>query len=75
VNMETKEILGIGSIGSCSEEIVSRYSRFIYAMNLQCIAELLRQCWAFSVALDMATHMATSYCDVSDPHLPEIHCA
>jgi hypothetical protein len=33
-------------------------------MNLQCIVELLRQCWAFSVALDMATHMATSYCDV-----------
>jgi hypothetical protein len=32
-------------------------------MNLQCIAELLRQYWAFSVALDMATHMATSYCD------------
>jgi hypothetical protein len=31
---------------------------------LQCIAELLRQCWAFSVALDMETHMATSYCDV-----------
>jgi hypothetical protein len=33
-------------------------------MNLQCIAELLRQCWTFSVALDMATHMATWYCDV-----------
>jgi hypothetical protein len=33
-------------------------------MNLQCIAELLRQCWAFSIALDMATHMATSHCDV-----------
>jgi hypothetical protein len=33
-------------------------------MNLQCIAELLRQCWAFSVALDMLTHMATVYCDV-----------
>ena len=27
-------------------------------------AELLRTCWAFSVALDMATHMATGYCDV-----------
>ncbi|KAH9563585.1 hypothetical protein CY35_05G133100 [Sphagnum magellanicum] len=68
VIMETKEVLGIGSIGSCSEGIVSRYARFICAMNLQCIAELLRQCWAFSVALDMATHMAThmatSYCDV-----------
>jgi hypothetical protein len=62
--METKEVLGIGSIGSCSEGIVSRYARFICAMNLQCIARLLRQCWAFSVALDVATHMATSYCDV-----------
>jgi hypothetical protein len=62
--METKEVLGIGSIGSCSEGIVSRYARFICALNLQCIAELLRHCWAFSVALDMATHMATSYCDV-----------
>jgi hypothetical protein len=55
VIMETKEVLGIGSIGSCSEGIVSRYARFICATNLQCIAELLRQCWAFSVALDMAT--------------------
>jgi hypothetical protein len=32
-------------------------------MNLQCIAELLRHCWAFSVALDMSTRMPTSYCD------------
>jgi hypothetical protein len=64
VTMETKEVLGIGSIGSCSEGIVNRYVRFICAMNLQWIAELLRQCWAFSVALDIATHMATSYCDV-----------
>jgi hypothetical protein len=62
--METKEVLGIGIIGSCSEGIVSRYDRFICSMNLQCIAALLRHCWAFSVALDMATHMATSSCDV-----------
>ena len=33
-------------------------------MNLQCIVKLLRKCWLFSVALDMATHMATAYCDV-----------
>jgi hypothetical protein len=64
VIMGTKEVLDIGSIGSCSAGIVSRYARFIYGMNLQGIAELLRQCWAFSVALDLATHMATSYCDV-----------
>ncbi|CAK9254062.1 unnamed protein product [Sphagnum jensenii] len=44
VIMETKEVLGIGSIGLCSEGIVSRYARFIYAMNLQCIVDLLRQC-------------------------------
>jgi hypothetical protein len=64
VIMETKEVLGIGSIGSCSEGIESRYARFICAMNLQYIAELLRQCWAFSVAFDVETQMATSYCDV-----------
>jgi hypothetical protein len=34
VIMETKEVLGIGSIGSCSEGILSRYARFICAMNL-----------------------------------------
>jgi hypothetical protein len=64
VIMETKEVLRIGSISSCSEGIVRRYVWFICSMNLLCIAELLRQCWAFSVALDMATNMATSYCDV-----------
>jgi hypothetical protein len=64
VIMETKEVLGIGSTGSWSAAIVSLYARFICAMNLQCIAELLRQCWAVSVALDMATHMATSYCAI-----------
>ena len=32
-------------------------------MKLQCIVELLRKCLAFSVALDMATHMATVYCN------------
>jgi hypothetical protein len=42
VIMETKEVLGIGNIGSCSKGIVSRYAHFIYAMNLQCIAKLLR---------------------------------
>ena len=61
VLIETKEVLSIRSIGSCSERIVSSYAHFICAMNLQCIAMLLRQCWAFSVALDIATHMAISY--------------
>ena len=33
-------------------------------MNLQCIVDLLRKCWAFSFALNMVTHMATAYYDV-----------
>ena len=60
----TKELLGVGSIGSCYEGIISRYAHFFCAMSLQCIAELLHTCWAFSVSLDMATHMATGYCYV-----------
>ena len=60
----TKELLGIGRIGSCYEGIVSHYACFICSMNLQCIVKLLRKCWAFSVAINMATHMATAYCYV-----------
>ena len=62
--LDTKYLLGIRSIGSCYEGIVSRYARFICSMNLQFIVELLRKCWAFSVALGMMTHMSTTYCDV-----------
>ena len=62
--LDTKDLLGIGRIGSFSEGIVSCYARFIFSMNLQCIVEILRKCRAFSIALDMATHMATSYCDI-----------
>ena len=62
--VDTKEPAGIGSIISCFEGIVSRYARLICAMNLQCILEIFRKCWAFSVVLGMATHMETSYCYV-----------
>ena len=61
---DTKELLGVRSIGSCSKGLVNRYACFICAMNLQSIAELLKKCWVFSIALDMATHLATGYCDV-----------
>ena len=64
VMLDRKELLGIGSIGSFSDGIFGRYARFICSMNLQCIVELLWKCWVFCVALDMATHMATAYCNV-----------
>ena len=64
VMLDTKDLLGIRSIDSCSEGIVRHYARLICSMNLKCIVELLRKLWAFSVALDTTTHMATAYCDV-----------
>ena len=60
---DTKEVLGIGSIGSCTEGTVSKYACFLCAMNLQRISEVLWKCWAFSIALNMATHMGTAYCN------------
>ena len=44
VVVDTKELLVIRSIGSCPKGIVSHYSNFIYAMNLECVMEILRKC-------------------------------
>ena len=43
VMLNTKELLVIGIIGSCSEGIISCYACFICSMNLQCIVELLQK--------------------------------
>ena len=43
VMLDTKELLGIRSIESCYDGIVSRYTCFICLMNLQCIVELLQK--------------------------------
>lgn len=60
---DAKKILGAGSTGPCFELAFGGYARFICAVNLQCIAELIKRCWAFSIALDMATHMAAGCYD------------
>lgn len=62
--LDTKELLGNGSIGSISKGIISCYARFICAMKLQGIVELLWKCWAFSVDIDMARYIAIGYCDI-----------
>jgi len=36
----------------------------VYAVNLQRMARHLRHSWAFSIALDSATHQSTSYLDL-----------
>lgn len=62
--LETKELLSNESIGHIFEGIFSRYARFICTINLQGILELLRKCWAFFLAIDMATYMAIGYCNI-----------
>ena len=53
----TKEQTGLASLGSVSEGKVASYIRFVCALNLQRIT-------AFSLAMDMSTHMSTSYIDI-----------
>ena len=36
----------------------------LVAINLQTIAELLEQSWTFYIALEMSTHLSTSYLDI-----------
>jgi hypothetical protein len=49
---------------ACSRHDVANYIRVVCAVNLQHIARHLCRAWAFSIALDSATHQSTSYLDV-----------
>lgn len=40
------------------------YARFICALNLQSLKDMLAGLWIFSVAMNMSTHMATSYLNI-----------
>ena len=62
--LRTKERTGLASVGSISEKKVRSYAGFVCAINLQRIKELLESCWTFSVAMDMASHMSSSYLDI-----------
>ncbi|CAK9231584.1 unnamed protein product [Sphagnum troendelagicum] len=48
----------------CSRHDVANYIRVVCDVNLQPIARHLRRAWAFSIAMDFATHQRTSYLDV-----------
>lgn len=60
----TKDRTGLASMGSCSDVKAATYARFACALNLQKLSEILGLVWAFSVAMDMSTHMGTSYLDI-----------
>lgn len=58
-----KELLSICIIGSFTEAPFNRYSLLIYLMNHKFIFHLLLKFLKFSVALEIDTHMSTSYLD------------
>lgn len=47
-----------------SEGVCATYVRVICAASLQAIHELLRECWAYSIALDVGHAQGTSYMDM-----------
>ena len=60
----TKENTGLASLGSVFEGKVAAFARFVFALNLQSLQNLLARVWTFSVAMDMSTYMANSYLDI-----------
>lgn len=59
----TKTLLGV-SMRKCSDSMVSTNARFLCALNLQRMSDLLSKSQMFSIALDMSTHLSVSYCHV-----------
>jgi hypothetical protein len=60
----TYEVMQDPLLRSCPRELVSKYVRVACAVNLQRIKDLLNSTWAFSLALDVASHQSRSYLDV-----------
>jgi hypothetical protein len=59
----TAEVFGLRSM-ACSRGDISMMARVACASNLQRISDLLKKSWAFSIAIDSATHQSTSYLDL-----------
>ena len=60
----TCQVMSLPTLRSCTRQSISSYIRTVSAVNLQRISSLLKQSWAFSIALDSATHFGTSYLDI-----------
>ena len=64
VILMTMEQTGKASIGNVSEEKVTPMACLVCSHSLEHISNLLMNCWTFSLAMDMSTHMTTSYLDI-----------
>ena len=54
----------MASIGNVSEGKVTAIAQVVCSHSLELISNLLMKCWTFSLAMDMSTHMSTSYLDI-----------
>ena len=59
-----KKLTGLASIESASEGKITSYLRYVYALNLQKISDMLASGWTFYLAMDMSTQISTSYSDI-----------
>ena len=59
-----REVTKLSYLQGCSEGVCAMYIRIICAASLQAIHEVLRSCWAYSIALDVGHAQGTSYMDV-----------
>ena len=59
-----KEETGVASNRSASEGKVAGFVCYVCVLNLQKVLEVMASCWTFSLAMDMSTHMSTSYLDI-----------
>jgi len=57
----TYNVLGNPGLRACSRDEINNFVQVVCVVNLQQIADLLRHSWAFSLALDFATHQSTSF--------------
>ena len=60
----TKEHVGLASTGSVSKGKSSGHTRFVCALNIQKIFEIMGSSWAISLDMYMSTHMQTSSLEI-----------
>jgi hypothetical protein len=60
----TKECTGMAIIANVSEGKVTAIAQVDCSHSLECIPNSLMKCWTFSLAVDMSTHMSTSYLNI-----------
>jgi hypothetical protein len=59
-----REICKAGYLTGCSEGVCATYARIICACSYQAMFEILRDCWGYSIALDVGHAQGTSYLDL-----------